>query len=130
MSMALNCRMDFRKRTPERANGLITFVVRFKFARLSHQANKMASIIPMLLIAGYPVFFQKLYAVKKENGYWQGMYEWESLEHLEAYKQSFVYRMMNKRSLNGTLNSQTFPDCQLSDMISPDQLKKTYDHEF
>ena len=93
------------------------FVVRFKFARLSFKANKLASMIPMLLIAGYPGFVQKVYSVNRENGYWQGMYEWESARHLEAYWLSFVYRMMNKRALKGSVQSYTIPYGRLSGLI-------------
>ena len=75
------------------------FIVRFKFARLSHNANRVASIIPMLLITGYPGFQTKMYAVNKENGYWQGMYQWQTQKHLECYLKSFVFKMMNKRAL-------------------------------
>jgi len=64
------------------------FIVSFKFRHLSHQANKIASIIPMLLIAGFPGFIQKLYAYNPENGYWQGMYEWKSMKYLQAYQKS------------------------------------------
>jgi len=81
------------------------FVVRFKFAHLSHKVNKLASIIPMLLIAGFPGFIRKMYAVDHESGYWQGMYEWESKEHLEEYKQSLVFRTMNKRAIKGSITS-------------------------
>ena len=83
----------------------IVFIVRFKFARLSHKANKIASIIPMLIIAGFPGFMTKIYAVNPENGYWQGMYQWKSWKHLEAYKKSFIYRMMNNRAIKGSLQS-------------------------
>lgn len=100
--------------------GHITFIVRFKFARLSHRANKLASILPMLMIAGFPGFIQKLYAVNKENGYWQGMYEWESMKHLEAYQKSFVFRMMNRRALEGTVQSQTFSNFYLARLIEPE----------
>jgi hypothetical protein len=102
----------------------ITFIVRFKFARLSHKANKVASIIPMLLIAGFPGFVQKAYAVNKENGYWQGMYEWKSAKHLDAYKQSLVFRMMNKRALEGSVQSNTFTNGRLSDLIDTDKSEK------
>lgn len=37
-------------------DGACVFIVNFKFARLSHKANKLASIIPMLMIAGFPGF--------------------------------------------------------------------------
>lgn len=115
---------QIKKRKTEAFEGRITFVVRFKFSHLSHQANKLASIIPMLLIAGFPGFVQKLYAVNKETGYWQGMYEWKSEKHLEAYKQSFVYRMMNKRSLKGTVQSRTISNGHLADLIEPDKTRK------
>lgn len=80
------------------------FIVSFKFARLSHNTNKVVSLIPMLLIAGFPGFIQKMYAVNDENGYWMGLYKWKSKKHLEAYKKSFVFRMMNKRALPNSLN--------------------------
>ena len=102
------------------SDGQITFVVRFKFARLSHGANKLASLLPMLLIAGFPGFVQKIYAVNKETGYWQGMYAWRSASHLDAYKKSLVFRMMNKRALKGTVQSYTRPDCPLSELIEPE----------
>jgi hypothetical protein len=110
---------QIKKRKPEIFDDCTTFVVKFKFARLSHRANKLASIIPMLLIAGFPGFVQKLYAVNNETGYWQGMYEWKSVNHLESYKKSFVYRMMNKRALKGTVQSRMIPNCHLSDLILP-----------
>ena len=102
------------------SEGQSTFVVRFKFARLSHTANKLASLLPMLLIAGFPGFVQKIYAVNKETGYWQGMYAWRSENHLDAYTNSFVYRMMNKRAQRGTVNSYKLTNCALTDLIAPD----------
>jgi hypothetical protein len=113
-----------KKRKLEFFDDRTTFVVKFKFARLSHQANKLASIIPMLLIAGFPGFVQKFYAVNNDSGYWQGMYEWKSVNHLEDYKQSFVYRMMNRRALKGTVQSRTISNCHLTDLIEPEKAKK------
>ena len=81
---------QIKKRKAEFSDSHVTFVVSFRFAHLSHRANKLASIIPMLVIAGTPGFVQKLYAVNEENGFWQGMYEWRSANHLEAYQKSFV----------------------------------------
>ena len=104
----------------------VTFVVRFKFARLSHKANKLASIIPILLIAGSPGFVQKVYAVNNTNGYWQGMYEWKSEDHLEAFTKSFVYRMMNKRALMGTVQAHTFLNPGFSDLIETEISRNEY----
>ena len=95
----------------------ITFIVRFKFSRLSHRANKITSIIPMFMISGYPGFQMKIYAVNKGNGYWTGMYQWESVNALEEYKRSFVFRMMNRRAIDETVTTLELPDHRLQDFI-------------
>jgi len=96
----------------------IVFIVSFKFARLSHKANKVASFIPMLLIAGFPGFIQKMYAVNDQSGYWMGMYEWKSIQHLEAYKRSFVFRMMNKRAISSSIMMADYENTRLEDIIN------------
>ena len=93
------------------------FVVSFRFAHLSHKANKLASLIPMLLIAGFPGFMQKIYAVDPESGYWSGMYQWRSENDLKAYQKSLVYRMMNKRAVKGSVTSLIMPYSSLNDYI-------------
>ena len=100
------------------------FVVRFKFSRLSHQANKIASIIPMLIITGYPGFHIKMYGVNKENGSWQGMYQWESEQALFEYTQSFVYRIMNKRAIQNSISSFELKGERLIDYIKTDKFQK------
>jgi len=89
------------------------FIVSFKFARLSHNANRFASIIPMLLITGFPGFQTKMYAGNKKNGFWQGMYQWKSRKALEEYKQSVVFKIMNKRAKKDTINSFEIENQQL-----------------
>jgi hypothetical protein len=83
--------------------GSVVFIVRFKFARLTYKGNRLASIIPMLLITGYPGFQVKFYAVNHQNAYWQGMYQWKSDLALEEYKRSFVFRLMNKRAIKDSV---------------------------
>jgi hypothetical protein len=100
----------------------IIFIVRFKFARLSHSANKIASIIPMLLITGFPGFQTKMYAVNKKNGYWQGMYQWQTQAHLEEYLKSFVYKMMNKRAIKETLKSNEYRNQVLINFINNNEI--------
>ena len=90
------------------------FIIRFKFARLTYKVNEFISQFPMLLITGFPGFRKKMYAVNYANGYWQGIYQWESIEALEAYRKSFVLALMNKRALK---NSVTF------DIIDKQDLK-------
>ncbi|MFC2112646.1 hypothetical protein ACFLTA_05195 [Bacteroidota bacterium] len=105
-------------RYPEQTgNHSTVFIVNFRFSRLSYKANKVASILPMLLITGFPGFRIKMYAVNESNGFWQGMYEWETEEALKEYKGSFVYRIMNKRALNGSVHSYEFPNTSLEQYI-------------
>ena len=99
------------------------FIVSFKFSHLSHEANKLASIVPMLLITGFPGFVKKIYAVNPKNGYWQGMYQWESLEYLEEYKKSFVFKVMNKRAIPKTIQLIQFENQSL-DILLKEKVRK------
>ena len=96
----------------------VVFIVSFKFARGSHNANKLASILPMLLITGFPGFATKMYGVNESNGYWQGMYQWQSKQALETYKKSFVFRMMNKRAVKDSLASFEMEHQTLADFMN------------
>ena len=102
---------------PDQSETPCVFFVSFKFARLSHRANKLVSIMPMMLIAGFPGFVAKMYAVNVQNGYWQGMYQWKSAQYLDSYKKSFVFRMMNKRAIKETITSIEWPNRTLSQVI-------------
>jgi len=93
------------------------FIVSFKFKHLSHKANKIASIIPMLLITGFPGFMTKIYAVNNKTGYWQGMYQWKTMKHLEEYKKSFVFKVMNKRAIKKSIESVDLVNQKLIDFI-------------
>lgn len=104
--------------------GECVFIVSFKFARLSHKANKLTSIIPMLMIAGFPGFVAKIYAVNQNDGYWQGMYQWKSVEYLEDYKKSFVFKMMNKRAITDSINSMEMMNQSLTEFIEAHKIKK------
>lgn len=93
------------------------FIVSFKFSHLSHKANKLTSIVPMLMITGFPGFVKKIYAVNHKNGYWQGMYQWKSVENLEEYKTSFVFKAMNKRAIPETIKSIQYENKSLDNFI-------------
>jgi len=98
-------------------DGECVFIVSFKFARLSHKANKLTSIIPMLMITGFPGFVAKMYAVSPDDGYWQGMYQWKSIEYLEDYKKSFVFKMMNKRAIKYSITKMEMINIKLTNFI-------------
>ena len=101
------------------------FIVNFKFARLSQKANRFVSQVPMLLITGFPGFRVKMYAVNQENGYWAGIYQWESKHALDAYKQSLVLRMMNSRAIDGTVTYHELDHYCLTDYIEEHKIDDT-----
>jgi len=93
-------------------------VVRFKFARFSQRLNRLLSLIPVPLIGGYPGFRHKLWMVNEESGYWQGVYEWESPEAVEAYRCSFALRMMNRRAEPESISYEVIEQTQLADYVN------------
>ena len=93
------------------------FVVRFSFARLSQALNRLLSLIPVPLIAGYPGFRHKLW-MADESGRWQGVYEWESAEAVQAYRHSFVLRLMNRRADPSSISYRVMEGTQLADFVS------------
>ena len=92
------------------------FKVRFKFSGLSLPVNKRLSMIPAPFLMAKPGFRQKIWSVSGD-GYFQGIYEWASKEAAAKYPQSFIFRMMTKRSAAGTLSSEVIPDSALSDYV-------------
>jgi hypothetical protein len=101
------------------------FIVNFKFARLSQNANRFVSQFPMLLITGFPGFRVKMYAVNQENGYWLGIYQWDSKHALDAYKKSFVLRIMNSRALYGSVTYRELDHYRLTDYIEEHKIDDT-----
>ena len=89
------------------------FIVRFKFAHFSQRANRLASCIPIPLIVGFPGFRDKIWAVNDTTGYWQGMYQFESPQAIEAYRNSFVLRVMNNRTIPDSLSYKILPETSL-----------------
>jgi hypothetical protein len=93
------------------------FIVRFTFAKLSQQANRITSLIPIPLIVGFPGFREKIWMVNEETGYWQGVYQWESEQAVEDYQRSFVLGIMNRRSIQESLSYTTLPNTRLSEYM-------------
>ncbi len=93
------------------------FIVRFKFKKFSHKTNVRMSRIPILLIAGFPGFRDKLWMIDWKTDYWQGIYQWKDVETIENYKKSFVLGIMNKRSINATISYHVINDKNIDDYI-------------
>jgi len=102
------------KKSPEKSAAV--FKVRFKFSGLSLRVNKRLSMIPVPFLIAKPGFHQKIWTVT-EDGYFQGIYEWASKEFAEKYPQSFIFKLMTKRSAEGTLFYEVIPDTFLSEFV-------------
>jgi len=94
------------------------FWVRFTFARFSHRTNRWLSLIPVLLIAGFPGFRDKIWLVNEKTGAWLGLYQWESAAAVDAYKQSFVLGVMNRRARPDSVTYRVLPATPLQDLLA------------
>ncbi len=92
------------------------FIVRFKFKKFSHKTNIKTSKIPIPLIAGFKGFKEKIWMIDHDTGYWQGIYQWESIDSITEYKKSFVLRIMNSRSIPRVL-SYSIENSNIDDFI-------------
>jgi hypothetical protein len=99
------------------------FIVRFKFKKFSNSANIRLSRIPILLIAGFPGFRDKLWMIDWKTDYWQGLYQWENVEAIEEYKKSFVLGIMNKRAIDKSMSYEIIKDVSFDDYIQNRILK-------
>ena len=92
------------------------FIVRFKFSGLPLGLNKLLSMFPAPFLMAKPGFRQKIWTIN-EDGYFQGIYEWASVEYAKTYPLSFIFKLMAKRSAEGTLSYEVIPDTHLADYI-------------
>jgi hypothetical protein len=92
-------------------------VIRFRFASFSQRVNRLLSLLPIPLIAGSPGFREKLWMVDDDRGDWQGVYEWESSEAVDAYRRSFVLGVMNRRAEPESITYAVFPQMRLADYL-------------
>ena len=93
------------------------FKVRFQFKNLKPSINKQLSLIPAPFLIGMKGFREKYWTFDEHSGFFQGIYQWESEEAAKNYTGSFIYKLMTKRSLKGTLSYEIFPDTDLSQYI-------------
>ncbi|MFC2167534.1 hypothetical protein ACFLRW_01005 [Acidobacteriota bacterium] len=93
------------------------FKVHFKFPGLPLRVNKRLSMVPAPFLLAKPGFREKIWSVS-EDGYFQGIYQWASKELAESYPQSFIFKVMTKRSAAGTLSYEVIPDTVLSHFVN------------
>ena len=94
-------------------DGFAVFKVRFKFKNLSLGVNKRLSMIPAPFLIGMKGFREKYWTINEDTGTFQGIYQWESKEFANNYPNSFIFKLMTKRSAKGTLSYEIIPDTDL-----------------
>lgn len=95
---------------------MAVFKVRFKFANLSPGINKYLSMIPAPFLIARRGFRQKIWTIN-DNGYFQGIYQWASKEFAKEYPESFIFKVMTKRSATDSLFYEILPDTHLSEYV-------------
>ena len=93
------------------------FKVRFQFKSLKPSINKHLSMIPAPFLIGMKGFLEKYWTFDEDSGFFQGIYQWESKEFAERYPNSFIFKLMTKRSVPGTLLFEIMPYTDLSEYI-------------
>lgn len=73
-------------------------------------------MVPAPFLIARPGFLQKIWSVS-EDGYFQGIYQWASEDFAEKYPQSFIFRMMTRRSAENTLSFEVIPHMILSEYV-------------
>jgi hypothetical protein len=86
----------------EKHESPVTLILRFKFARFSPATNRILSLLPVPVIVGMPGFIQKTWTYCDGTGHSQGIYLFESAQQAEAYRNSPVIRVLEKRTVKGS----------------------------
>jgi hypothetical protein len=59
--------------------------------------------MPIPFIVAQPGFRSKMWAMDRQSGEFQGVYEWDTVASAEAYWTSFPMRLMKRRSVPESL---------------------------
>ena len=93
--------LDPGKDQPEKPGAI--FKVRFRFASMSPEMNIRTSLIPIPFIVTQPGFRSKMWALSRESGEFQGIYEWDTVTSAENYWTSFPMKLMKRRAVSESL---------------------------
>lgn len=99
-------------------DGWAVFKVRFKFKNLSVDANKKLSIIPAPFLMGMEGFREKNWTINEKKNYFQGIYQFSSVETAERYPDTFIFKAMVKRAESETVSYEIIPNTELSKYLS------------
>jgi hypothetical protein len=87
---------------PEKPGAI--FKARFRFASMSPEMNIRTSLVPIPFIVAQPGFRSKMWALGRESGEFQGIYEWDTVASAESYWTSFPMKLMKRRAVPESLS--------------------------
>ncbi|MFC1935395.1 hypothetical protein ACFLX9_01320 [Chloroflexota bacterium] len=99
--------VDTRQDQRERPGAILR--IRFHFAHGGPKQNRLLSLIPIPFIVGLPGFRSKTWTLDKDSGGFQGIYEWDTVQDAETYKNSFAIKLMTKRAVPGSIAFEVIP---------------------
>jgi len=102
---------------PVPESSMTVLKVRFQFARFSPETNRRLSLIPVPVILGMPGFRQKTWTFCETSGFSQGIYQFESPETADGYRRSPVMRILEKRSVPGSMTHEIFEGVLIEDYL-------------
>jgi len=94
-----------KPRTKQTVHPETLFKVRFIVENMSMKQNIRFSRIPIPFFIGLPGFRSKLWTFSEKTGYFQGIYEWDTIKQTKKYSTSFAMKFMTRRSKPGSISS-------------------------
>ena len=92
--------------------------VRFKYDRFSDAINRRLFLLFTPIITGMPGFHRKIWSNCEKSGYYQGIYQFEAMELAEEYKSSLIMRIIEKRSVPGSISYELLSDMLIEDYLN------------
>ena len=97
--------VKIKPRKKQTAHPEVLFKVRFIVENMSMKQNIRFSRIPIPFFIGLSGFRSKLWTFNEETGFFQGIYEWDTIKHAKKYSNSFAMKFMTRRAKLGTVSS-------------------------
>lgn len=93
-----------KKNTPDKSPAVL--ILKFRFEGRTLKQDRLFSLLQIPIITGLPGFEGKLWTYDEKNDSFQGVYQWESVEHINGYLKSFAYDFINKRAVKGSVTQE------------------------
>lgn len=100
-----------------KGNSTGVLVLKFKFHHSSLEKDCRNSFFQIPIFVGLPGFQSKLWTFDKENGVFQGVYQWKSPEHIHGYLNSFAVKFVKKKAVENTVDYKIYENTNLEEFL-------------